>query len=145
MDFAQQPRYKLNGNMPVLIISSEFVKRVGSFGLALFLFLGCVKSPCIVVVDVTFKNSGISATATKKIKCGNYISFPFNVATKSPAFIEVNFFQGARVVRADVVYGNEFNNETFFRQYSFPDTDPDLMIWRVYNLDRTWIEYRTKL
>lgn len=114
--------------------------------LLLIFLLGCVKSPCIITVDVTFQNAGKSATAFKKVKCGDYISFPLNVATKSPAFIEINFFQGSRVVRADVVQGTEFNNGTFFREYDFPDTNPDLMVWRVYHVDRSgWVQYETKI
>lgn len=116
--------------------------------LLLFLFLGCAKSPCIVAVDVAFKNTetGISAAASKKIKCGDYITFPFhdNVATKLPAFIEVNFFQGSRVVLADVVFNIDFVDGIYQREYEFTDTNPDLMIWKVYDVDRTgWVQYET--
>lgn len=129
----------------VTFFCRRILNKRAAFLCGLLLLLGCVKSPCIITVNVTFKNSGVSATAVKKVKCGDYISFPLNTATKSPAFIEINFFQGLRVVRADVVFGDEFNNESFFREYDFPDTNPDLMIWRVYQVDRTWGEYRTKI
>lgn len=112
--------------------------------LFLILFFGCVKSPCLVVVDVAFKNEmEISATAVKKIKCGDYITFPYNAATKSPAFIEINFFEGQRVVMADAIFDFDFKDGVFKWEYKFYDTDPDLMVWRVFDIDRTFVEYKT--
>ena len=60
-------------------------------------------------------------------------------------FIEVHFFQGERIVGADVVYGSQFVNGTFSLTYYFYDTDPDLMVWRVYQVDRKWVEYKTDI
>lgn len=116
--------------------------------LFLFLLIGCAKSPCLVFVDVTLKDQGASATAKKIVKCGEGITFPFNVINtgKRPAeirFIEIHFFQGARVVRGDIVYQFDFVDSVFSRLYEFPDTNPDLMIWRVYSIDRTSKEYQT--
>lgn len=53
--------------------------------------------------------------------------------------IQINFYQGTRVVGADII--RDFK----VLEYKFYDTDPDLMVWRVYHVDRTWVEYRTRI
>lgn len=114
------------------------------FIFVLFLLIGCVKYPCVIVVDVNIINGG-NASAIKKTRCGD-IYFPFNnnTATKvNSGFIEINFFQGARVVLADAVH----NFDSVYKwEYIFPDTNPDLMIWRVYKYDQSgYVQYETKI
>jgi len=111
----------------------------------LILFLiGCTKYPCRTVVDVEFSGSE-KATAIKYVKCGE-ISLPYPTKNKQVSFIEVHFFQGARVVAADVVFGNEFKDSIFNRQYEFYDTNPDVMIWKVYDENRAgYVQYSTQI
>lgn len=113
----------------------------------LLLFVSCAKAPCVVAVDVTINNgTEITATAAKKVKCGDYISFPFsNAATKTNVrFIEINFFQEARVVMADVVFDFDFVEGIYKREYTFSDTNPNLMTWKVYEYNRAgYVQYET--
>lgn len=119
--------------------------------LLLFVILiGCIKSPCIIVVDVVLKSdTTVTADATKRVQCGNEISFPFTdtkYKTNDFRFIEIHFKQGERVVRADVVFGFDFQDGIFKRKYDFPDTSPDLMVWKVYHVDKSgWVQYETKI
>ena len=89
----------------------------------LLIVLGCAKSPCVIAVDATFNSPDY----------------------KSIRYIEVHFQQGERVVLADVIYDYEFKEGVFYLRYYFYDTNPDLMVWKVYAIDRTSKEYKTKI
>lgn len=87
----------------------------------LLILLGCAKESCKIAVPVTF--------------------FCHNIGQLR--YIEVNFWQGERVVRADVVYPAYFKDGIFKIKYTFYDTNPNLMVWRVYDINRTSKEYKT--
>lgn len=58
-------------------------------------------------------------------------------------FIELHFQQGERVVGADVVHAGDFKDGVFKLKYRFEDTSPDLLVWRVYAIDKSFVEYKT--
>lgn len=59
--------------------------------------------------------------------------------------ISVNFFQDSRVVMSDIIFGSDFNKDGVYKiDYKFYDTDPDLMVWRVAELNEAgWVQYET--
>lgn len=76
--------------------------------------LSCSKAPCIIKVPVTFT-------------CEN---------PKDLKSINVNFYQGDRPVMADIIHGYDFTNGKFSLTYYFSDTNPDRLVWIVY--DQGW-------
>lgn len=87
---------------------------------------GCSKDPCVIETTVPVEFACENAEILK--------------------YISIHFMQGQRVVLADVVHGADFKEGKFKWIYKFYDTDPDLMVWTVYQVDRSgWVQYETKI
>lgn len=92
--------------------------------LATVLILGCRKYPCRIVVPAKFQCEEV----------------------QNLKYIIVHFYQGARPIMADVIYGVDFVDGVYEIEYEFFDTNPDLLLWRVYEYDRVgWTQYETKI
>lgn len=59
--------------------------------------------------------------------------------------MNLNFYQGQRIVMADIVHGYDFKDGVFKWVYKFYDTDPDRLIWRVYSSRQQWVDYYTQI
>lgn len=86
-----------------------------------FIISGCVKSPCIYSVDFQYKCENLELLQS----------------------VEIHFQQGERIVLADIVHSWDFENAVYKWVYEFPDTNPDLLVWKVYATDKSFVEYRT--
>lgn len=84
---------------------------------------GCAKDPCRIEKTVPIEFRSIDSDKIWSIN--------------------LHFQQGERVVMADIVHGFDFKDGVFKWVYVFDDTDPDLLVWRVYSDRNNWVEYRT--
>lgn len=96
---------------------------VVKYFLLIALALGCSKPPCLTTVVFQYKCNNLELLKS----------------------VELHFQQGDRIVLADIVHTWDFENGVYKWVYEFPDTNPDLLVWKVYAIDRTWMEYKTQI
>ena len=87
-------------------------------------------------------------------RCSKYcISAPVEVPVKfgienldEVAFVEMEFYDGSRPIRADILYPPSFINNIYEYTYEFDEvmSDTITIVRTIYAHDRSWVEYIDK-